>query len=84
MAGKYFPLEQHLKALPDETRDVTMSFEQIEQIINDKLPTSAYKYQAWWANEIGGSHVQAHFWMDVGWKVDTVDLKKKWARFQRV
>ena len=45
MAGKYTPLEQRLKALLIESQDVTMIFEQIERILNDKLPASAYKYQ---------------------------------------
>ena len=83
MAGKYTPLEQHLKAFPAEQRDVTMSFEQIERIINDKLPASAYKYQAWWANEKDGHHVHAHSWMNAGWKVDTLNLQEKWVRLIR-
>ena len=53
MAGKHTPLEPHLKALPIKTKDVTMTFEQIERMLNDKLPASAYKYQGpvWDANK---------------------------------
>ena len=40
MAGKYTPLENYLRDLPDSQREVTLSFEQIERILNDKLPPS--------------------------------------------
>ena len=83
MAGKYTPLEQHLKALPSETRDVTMTFEQIERILNDKLPLSAYKYQAWWANEKNPHQPEKQAIANAGWKVDTINLREKWMRFRR-
>ena len=38
---------------------VTLSFEQIEQIIGGSLPTSARRYRPWWANEKMGTHVHA-------------------------
>ncbi len=81
MTGKYTPLEQYLTALPASQEDVTLSFEQVERILNDKLPPSAQEHQAWWENESEGSHIQAHSWMDVGWKVDAVNLTEKWVRF---
>ena len=83
MTGKYTPLEQYLTALPSDKRDVTLSFAQIERILNDRLPPSAHKYQAWWANQKKGNHVEAHAWMDAGWKVDTVNINQKWVRFIR-
>ena len=30
MAGKYTPLERYLRSLPENQRDVTLSFDQIE------------------------------------------------------
>ncbi len=83
MVGKYTPLEKHLASLPSDKRDVTLSFEYIEQIINDKLPASATKHRAWWSNEKDGVHVSAHAWMGAGWKVDTVNFNQKWVRFLR-
>ena len=67
MAGKYAPLEQYLRNLPAHQREGTLSFEQIERIINAKLPPSAYQYQAWWANEKEGNHVNARAWANAGW-----------------
>jgi hypothetical protein len=83
MAGKYRPLEHYLRDLPANQREVTLSFEQIERILNDKLPPSAYQYQAWWANQRTGTHVEAYAWMNAGWKVETVNLSEKWVRLIR-
>jgi len=83
MPGKYSPLEEHLRNLPASQREVTLSFEQVERIINDKMPPSAHEYQAWWANEKEGNHVNARAWADAGWRVDTVNLHEKWVRFVR-
>jgi hypothetical protein len=44
MAGKYAPLEKYLRDLPDGQKEVTLGFEQIERILNGKLPPSAYEY----------------------------------------
>ena len=83
MPGKYTPLEKYLADLPAPTHDLTLTFEQIERILNDKLPPSAYQHRAWWSNERNGQHVHAHAWMNTGWKVEPVDQKAKWVRFRR-
>lgn len=83
MSGKYTPLEQYLRGISETQKELTMSFVQVEQIINDKLPPSAYQYQAWWANQKEGSHVEAFAWMDAGWLVDTVNFTEKWVRLVR-
>jgi hypothetical protein len=77
MAGKYTPLENYLRALPESQSEVTLGFEQIERILNDKLPPSAYGYLAWWANEKEGNHVNARAWANAGWKVESVDFKRR-------
>jgi hypothetical protein len=80
MAGKYTPLEGYLRNMAETQKEVTLSFEQIEIILLDKLPPSAYQYQAWWANT-RGSHVEADAWLDAGWKVDAVNFSEKWVKF---
>jgi hypothetical protein len=47
MAGKYTPLEHYLRDLPASQREITLGFEQIERILNDKLPPSAYEDRRW-------------------------------------
>jgi hypothetical protein len=37
MAGKYAPLENYLRDLPDNQREVTLRFEEIEKILKSKL-----------------------------------------------
>ena len=84
MTGKYTPLEHYLHDLMPRQNDVTITFDQLERILNDKLPPSAYTYQAWWANQKQGSHVEASAWLNAGWKVDAVDFKEKCVRFMRM
>ena len=84
MPGKYTPLENYLRQLPASQGEVTLAFEQIERILNDKLPASAYEYWAWWANEKEGNHVNARAWANAGWRVESVDFHKKLARLVRI
>ena len=84
MAGKYTPLEKYLRGLPANQKEATLSFEQIERIINGKLPPSAYGYQAWWANEKEGNHVNARAWANAGWKVEHVDFNRKQVMLVRI
>ena len=81
--AKYDPLEEFLKNLAASTNEITLSFDQINNILGTDLPFSAYHYPAWWANEVKGSHVEAHAWLNAGWKVDSVDFDRKRARFVR-
>lgn len=62
---------------------IMLGTKKIEGIINDKLPKSAYEYQAWWLEKSQGSHVQSNTWLNAGWRVDTVNLQEKWVRFIR-
>ncbi len=84
MAGKYTPLENYLRDLPANQKEVTLSFKQIKKILNDKLPASAYEDQRWWDHETEGNHVSKRAWANAGWKVDSVDFKRKQARLVRV
>lgn len=67
--NKYDPLKEYLKKY-----QINLSFQMIEKIIGEKLPSSAYKFRAWWAN---GGHLQANAWLDAGWKVCKVNLGKE-------
>ena len=84
MAGKYIPLEQYLRELPANQRDVTLRFEQIERILDAKLPSSAHEYRQWWDNEKEGNHVNTRAWANAGWKVENVDFNRKQVRLVRV
>jgi hypothetical protein len=83
MTRQYERLEEYLRSLPGTQEEVTLSFEIIEQVLNDQLPPSAYEDRAWWGNQQQGTHVEAIAWMNAGWMVDTVDLVEKWVKFVR-
>ena len=84
MTGKYTPLENYLRNLPESQQVITLSFEQIERIINSTLPPSAYGYQQWWDHETEGNHVNKRAWANAGWKVKSVDFKRKQATLVRL
>ena len=81
--SKYDPLERHLLRL-DRTVEHPVSFEQLEQILGCPLPPSARAYQAWWANQRGAGHTQAHSWMGAGWHTGDLDLRAKRVTFRPV
>jgi len=83
MSGKYTPLENYLRDLPKNQREVTFGFEQIEQILNAKLPSSAYEDRRWWDHETEGNHVNKRAWANAGWKIENLDVNKKWVKFVR-
>ena len=82
--AKYDPLKEYLLSLPENKNEITLSFEQVEKIIEGKMPYSAYEHRAWWSNEQNGVHVSAHAWMDAGWRVDFVNQREHWVRFVRI
>ena len=84
MAGKYSPLEKYLRELPESQREVTLHFEQIEDILNSKLPSSAYEDQRWWEHEKEGNHINTRAWANAGWKIESLDVNKKRVKFVRV
>lgn len=83
MAGKYTPLENYLRDLPVNQQEVTLSFEQIEGILEFKLRSSAYEDERWWMREKEGNHVNLRAWTSAGWKVKNVEVNKKLARLVR-
>lgn len=84
MTGKYTPLEKYLSDLPEIQKELTLSFDQIEKILNDNLPPSAYQYQAWWSYEKHPHQPEKIAIANAGWKVESVDFNRKLARLVRV
>jgi hypothetical protein len=84
MAGKYTPLEHYLREIPANKKEVTLTFEHIEEILSDKLPPSAYEYWAWWAHEKSPHQPEKIAIMNAGWKVESVDFNRKLARLVRI
>lgn len=56
--GKYYLLEKYLDR--QSVSQITLTFAEIERIIGESLPASAYKY---------GGNLYADAWLNDGWKV---------------
>lgn len=52
-----------------------LTMEQIEQICGGRLPDSAYKHRAWWANTDSHSHAQS--WRRAGYQVAKVEFDRQ-------
>ncbi|MEV4822052.1 hypothetical protein [Micromonospora sp. NPDC049274] len=60
--AKYDGLREHLR---QHSGDVEMSFEEISDLVPGGLPSSAFRYSAWWSNE-DRTHAQSTSWRDAG------------------
>ena len=77
--GKYGPLAAYLAAQPTDT--VRLTFEEIEAMLGERLPPSAWSTR-WWADAPAGhSHAQA--WMSAGWRVVAVERRPRAVTFER-
>jgi hypothetical protein len=59
---------------------VTLSFHQVEGIIGNSLPLTAFQSAEWWKNSRTAAQ-QA--WLDVGWHVENVDMAKRTVSLRR-
>ena len=80
-AQKYAPLQQRLAQA--DGRSLTLSFAEIEETIGAKLPTSARKHQAWWANNPNG-HSHCRAWIAVGWRTGNLNIAEEKVDFVQV
>lgn len=76
--AKYDPLFEHLCRAGDGPLE--MSFDDVARLVGG-LPASATSHRAWWANEVGGRHVQAAAWINAGREVNDVDMARRIVRF---
>lgn len=79
--GKYEPLSEFLRK--QSSKEVRMSFAQIERIIGAKLPPKAQHHRAWWSNN-PTNNVMTKAWLDAGFKSAEVDIERRRLVFQKV
>jgi hypothetical protein len=81
--NKYDPLENYLSACGQDS--VTLTFGEIESIIGDTLPPTAYQMHQWWANSVDehNMHVQQKAWYGAGYR-SAVHLKEQQVTFVRL
>lgn len=62
----YGNLTEFLQNTKDQD-EIELTFIEIERIIGDKLPSSAFDHIAWWSNT--RTHSQGKGWLNAGWIV---------------
>lgn len=77
--GKYVALGRYLEKQEDASI-ITVTFDEVEEILGFDLPKSARKYRPWWANDQSHSHA-VDGWLKVGWKTDNVDIQDERVEF---
>lgn len=74
--GKYDALQTWLQEQKEAGESsLRIRFQEIEEILQDSLPSSAKTHRSWWANDYS-THVQSQAWLRAGWLVDDADLEK--------
>lgn len=81
MSDKYTSLASHLKKSDQER--IRMTFGEVENFVQGKLPPSAWEHRAWWSNSTSHSHAR-HGWLSVGYETSRVDLDEQELIFMRV
>ncbi|WP_321935388.1 HNH endonuclease signature motif containing protein [Paraburkholderia sp. J8-2] len=80
--AKYDPLEAYLRGLSGDV--VRLTFDEINGILQSKLPRSAYEHPPFWSNtEVGSSHVWADAWQRAGWRTVRYNLEQQFVDFRR-
>lgn len=78
--SKYYPLFVFLRQRTE--RAVELGFGQIERLLGDHLPRSAWSGKAFWSNRESGG-LQSAAWMEAGYHVASIDLKALSVVFER-
>lgn len=77
----YAKLAEILAARPGSSWKV--SFPELERLIGSKLPSSAFKYPAWWSNN-PSNNAMTKIWLKAGWRTEQVDIAGQSVVFRRV
>lgn len=79
----YDPLRKKLESVSEDS--IWFTFSEIEQILGRSLPSSAYRFNAWWGNDssLKVGHVQARAWMHAGFKTSNVSIRARVVEFRR-
>jgi hypothetical protein len=78
--GKYTRLGEFLRS--QRSKEVPMTFAEIERVIGGKLPPNSPHYPAWWSNN-PSNNVMTKVWLDAGFRTEQVDVKSRKIVFRR-
>ncbi len=78
--SKYYPLYEHLtQRVQDE---ITLTFNELEEILGSALPGTARTQRAWWSNRSSGG-LQAAAWMEAGYHTENLELENERVTFRK-
>ena len=80
--GRYAALADWLQSQPGDITKVQLSFSDIEEIIDAKLPASARDHRAWWANDSVG-HRHSQQWLEAGGRSSYLNMTEGKVTFVR-
>ena len=75
----YTPFAKYLKSQQNDS--ILCTFDKIEQILGKSMPSSAYKYLAWWSNS--PTHPLMNEVLNAGWMSYRPNLKEKTVLFYK-
>ncbi len=79
--SKYWQLYLYLQQ--QYPNDVTLTFGEIETMINARLPKTARSSRAWWSNRSSGA-IQAQAWTAARYTMAEVDLAQEVVTFRKL
>ena len=81
--SRYGPLADFLQGQPGDIDQLTLTFDEIEKIINGPLPSSARTHRAWWSND-AQVHPHSQLWLEVGWRTTFLNMSVQRVTFARI
>lgn len=79
--SKYYPLFEYLQQCNLE--ETTLTFTEIETLLNSSLPTSAFSKKNWWSNRDSTSALQAGAWISASYHIKSIDLTQQVVIFNK-
>lgn len=77
---KYIRLAAFLASQPASVERLTLSLEEIEDVVGEKLPGNA-RFPSWWRNDDRRMHSRA--WLTAGWEVGEMNGGSEEVEFVR-
>lgn len=81
--SRYAPLALFLRGQSRDRDRLSLTFSEVEDIIQGLLPPYARQHRAFWSNDTV-SHPQSRQWLDVDWRVASVDMSNEVVAFSRI
>lgn len=81
--SKYAPLRAYLSA--QTASQLHLTLQEMESILGDNLPPSAYCHIQWWSNSNTNAHPYSRAWTDTGYRTAHVQstLRQGFITFEK-